>query len=142
MQTQILFEKLDANATVPTRGTPSSAGFDLYALADVTIGEGNTLVRTGIAVALPSGTYGRIAMRSGLAVRHHLNVSAGVIDIDYRGEVGVVVYCTKPGYSYTIKAGERFAQLIPELVSYCDAAVVDRLPDPAQEHAGFGSTGK
>lgn len=139
---QILFKKLDSAAVVPTRGTPTSAGFDLYALKDTELGHGSTLVHTGIAVALPAGTYGRIAMRSGLAVREHLNVSAGVIDIDYRGELGVVVYCTRSDARYTIKAGERFAQLIPEMVSYCTSETVDELPEPEQHHGGFGSTGK
>ena len=139
----ILFKRLNPGAQIPVRGTPSSAGFDLFALADTVIdgATGSTLVHTGIAVALPRGTYGRIAMRSGLAVRQHLNVSAGVIDVDYRGELGVVVYCTKADHQYTIKAGERFAQLVPEYISYADSVVVDELPAPDQYHGGFGSTG-
>ena len=142
MESKILFKKLNPEATVPTRGTPTSAGFDLYALTDTEIGLGSHLVHTGIAVALPEGTYGRIAMRSGLAVREHLNVSAGVIDRDYRGELGVIVYCTHPDSApYKIKAGERFAQLIPEIVSYCESETVDELPIPDHHHAGFGSTG-
>lgn len=77
MADEILFMKLHTNDTIPTRGTRASAGFDLYALEDTTIvgGAGNILVHTGIAVKLPPGTYGRIAMRSGLALRQHLGVS-------------------------------------------------------------------
>ncbi len=143
MEPQILFKKLNPDAIIPIRGTKSSAGFDLHAIEDTVVGShGNTLVHTGIAVALPAGTYGRIAMRSGLALKQHLNVSAGVIDMDYRGELGVIVYCTKPGSFYTIRAGERFAQLVPELVNYCESSVVDELPAPDQYHGGFGSTGR
>lgn len=93
----VLFKKLDSGAVVPTRATKHSAGFDLYALEDTLIvgGAGNVLVRTGIAVELPLGTYGRIAMRSGLAKNQHLTVSAGVIDLDYTGEIGVLVSSTK-----------------------------------------------
>lgn len=93
----IQFKKLHEDAIIPTRGTAYAAGFDLYALQDTLIvaGMGNVIVPTGIAVQLPRSTYGRIAMRSGLAVKQHLSVSAGVIDIDYTGGIGVVTYCTK-----------------------------------------------
>lgn len=172
----IQFMKLDPEAVIPTRGTENSAGFDLYALADTTIvgGCGNVLVPTGIAAQAPVGTYLRVAMRSGLAVKQHLSVSAGVVDIDYTGGVGVVVYCTKmfelakmdelPSRSpttydptvcignttcmdlkphvYTIKKGERFAQLIPEKVSYGAGETVDSFCRSYSDHAGYGSTGQ
>jgi deoxyuridine 5'-triphosphate nucleotidohydrolase len=159
----IQFKKLHPDAIIPTRGTENSAGFDLYALNDMLItgGCGNVLVPTGIAVQLPEGTYGRIAMRSGMATKQHLSVSAGVIDIDYTGGVGVVVYCTKSrvasireyadgttapsDYSETfrcyIRKGERFAQLIPELVSSAKGEEVTEFRRKYGEHVGFGSTG-
>lgn len=143
----VLFKKLNPEATIPTRATPNSAGFDLYALCETTIdSNGSYLVPTGVAVQLPPGTYGRIAMRSGLAVKQHLAVSAGVIDVDYAGDVGVVVFMTgaEPHSTrqYTIKKGERFAQLIPEMVSYAPGIEVDEFPVKYGEHAGFGSTGE
>jgi dUTP pyrophosphatase len=93
----IKFSKLNENAIIPTRGTDDSAGFDLYALEDVLIvgGAGNFLVPTGIAVELPEGTYGQIYMRSGLALKQHLTVTAGVIDRDYTGPIGGLVSSTK-----------------------------------------------
>ncbi len=93
----ILFSKLHPDAIIPKRGTNLSAGFDLYALEDTLIvgGAGNILVPTGIAVKLPEGTYGRIVMRSGLALKQNLTVSAGVIDRDYTGPIGVLVSSTK-----------------------------------------------
>ncbi len=158
---KIQFKKLHADAIIPTRGTPYSAGFDLYALEDTYIvsGTGNVVVPTGIAVQLPSGTYGRIAMRSGLAVKQHLNVSAGVIDRDYTGPIGVIVFSNKIfdivrigeaeikqtpiAHSCVIKKGERFAQLIPERVSYV-VNVEEVLEFDLRyvvDHTGYGSTG-
>jgi deoxyuridine 5'-triphosphate nucleotidohydrolase len=165
---QIYFKKLDPEAIVPTKGTSLSAGWDLYALADtkITGGQGSVIVPTGISVMIPQGYYGRIAMRSGLAVKQHLAVSAGVIDRDYAGPIGVVTFHTFGVYTstgaspvaynnYTIKKGERFAQLIIEQCHYGDCKVVDEFPTIAKDtfspvphganvttHAGFGSTGK
>lgn len=132
------FQKLNPEAIVPTKGTSRAAGYDLYALEDrvITGGQGSFLVPTGIAVKLEEGSYGRIAMRSGLAIREHLAVSAGVVDEDYYpGHVQVVIYCTKIGHSFTIKKGERFAQIIPE-------KIVQRYSCVGERDGGFGSTGK
>ena len=159
----VQFKKLHPDAIIPTRATSHSAGFDLYALKDMIItgGCGNVIIPTGIAVQLPEGTYGRIAMRSGLAVKQHLNVSAGVIDVDYTGEIGVIAYCTKTRVAYTreyasgeshpasrseifecrIGKGERIAQLILEVVSYAKAEEVTEFRRNYQNHGGFGSTG-
>jgi dUTP pyrophosphatase len=147
----IQFKKLADNAIIPTRGTTNSAGFDLYALEQTYIfgGAGNAIVPTGIAVQLPEGTYGRIAMRSGLAIKKHLSVSAGVIDIDYTGGIGVVTFCTKLSfdsdnvdkYFVKIEKGEKFAQLIPEKISYAQSQVVDNFQRSYLNHAGYGSTG-
>lgn len=146
-QNKVQFKKLHADAIIPQRGTPTSAGFDLYALEDRIISHeyGMCLVRTGIAVKLPPGTYGRIAMRSGHTVKHHLAVGAGVIDIDYTGPIGVAVHRVRPdedGGSYTIKKGERFAQLIVEKISYVEGIEVVEGDFGLDEHTGFGSTGK
>jgi dUTP pyrophosphatase len=84
MEPIIQFKKLVADAIIPSRGTPLSAGFDLTSIHDVLIDSSAGVVRvsTGIAVQLPHDCYGRIAMRSGLALRQHLCVTAGVIDLD------------------------------------------------------------
>lgn len=144
------FCKLDKEAYIPIRSTPFSAGYDLYALEDATITpiNGSTLVKTGVSVQIPEGYYGRVAMRSGLAVNEHLAVSAGVIDRDYAGPIGVVVYCTKlfnqnnfPHHGYTIKKGQRFAQLLIEKI-YEGQSVVVESDDRLSDHKGFGSTGQ
>jgi dUTP pyrophosphatase len=153
METPVKFCKLHPDAIIPKRATKDSAGFDLYALEGVTIYgcEGNFLVKTGIAVELPEGTYGRIAMRSGLALTKHLTVSAGVIDRDYTGEIGVLVSATRyrdprclnafSQYRYTINKGERFAQLVIEKIYSGDAIEVEEISNKEIEHTGFGSTG-
>ncbi|KHJ43362.1 dUTP diphosphatase [Trichuris suis] len=85
--------KLSGYATTPTRGSSLAAGFDLYSAYEYEIlPGGNCLCMTDIQVAIPEGCYGRVAPRSGLAVKHCIDVGAGVIDGDYRGNVGVVLF--------------------------------------------------
>jgi len=85
-------KKLSTEVRVPTKGTARAAGHDLYANQGTDVpAKGPAIVSTGIAIGLPHNTYGRIAPRSSLAVRHRLTTNAGVIDSDYRGEVKVVL---------------------------------------------------
>jgi dUTP pyrophosphatase len=87
------FSKLTEFAYAPTKATPYAAGFDLYSAYDYTIEPGNKqLVMTDIQIALPDECYGRIAPRSGLASKNFIDVGAGVIDRDYRGNVGVLLF--------------------------------------------------
>ncbi|GMP93087.1 hypothetical protein CsSME_00043060 [Camellia sinensis var. sinensis] len=84
----VQFIKMLPQATRPTRATDGAVGYDLTSIAMYVIPtQGRTLVSTGIAMEIPCGLYGRIAPRSGLALIHGINVGAGVIDPDYRGEV-------------------------------------------------------
>lgn len=86
-------QRLSADATIPTRGSKFAAGYDLYASKDMQILKGGrAVVPTDISIAVPPHTYGRVAPRSGLAVKHGINTGAGVIDEDYRGPVGVVLF--------------------------------------------------
>ena len=141
-QSTIQFKKMQPDAIIPTRGTPKSAGFDLYSLNDyiITGGMGSVMIATGIAVQLPEGTYGRIAARSGLALREHLAVNAGVVDIDYASAIGVVAYVTKNDHQVVIKRGDKIAQLIPEIINYATAMEVDMFFDHDEVHLGWGST--
>ncbi len=118
VQSELYFTKVDENAVIPTLGSALAAGYDLYANHDAVIigGSGNVLVKTGVRVHLPSETYGRIAMRSGLAYKHHLCVSAGVIDEDYTGEIGVLIFSSCVSSTYEIKKGDRIAQLVVEKI--------------------------
>ena len=81
--------KLSENATIPTKGSVSAVGYDLYSAEDqVIVARGKGLVKTDIQIKVPHGTYGRVAPRSGLAWKQHIDIGAGVIDEDYRGNVG------------------------------------------------------
>ncbi|XP_075210735.1 deoxyuridine triphosphatase isoform X2 [Lycorma delicatula] len=78
---------------------------------------GKVLIKTDLQIELPVGCYGRVAPRSGLSWKHHLDIAAGVIDEDYRGNVGVVVF-NHADEAYSVKRGDRIAQLICEKIFY------------------------
>ena len=108
------FVKLSKHAHTPTRGSPKAAGLDLYSSSSTTVpARGKELVFKDLQIQLPDGCYGRIAPRSDLAMNHHIHVGGGVIDQDYRGNVGVVVY-NHPDAPFIITYGDRIAQLICE----------------------------
>jgi dUTP pyrophosphatase len=131
----------DVEARAPTYGSADAIGLDLYASEAVTVWNGSvTPVGTGIAVAIPHGYYGRIAPRSGLALKHAIDVMAGVIDSDYRGEIKVLLTRCAPG-SFDIKVGDRIAQLILERADRPKLQYVSILGDTERGAAGFGSTG-
>jgi deoxyuridine 5'-triphosphate nucleotidohydrolase len=108
---------LSSTAKAPTRGSAYAAGYDLYASKATTIpARGKVLVDTDISIAVPAGTYGRVAPRSGLASKHSIDVGAGVIDADYRGPVKVLLFNFSE-VEFKVEVGERVAQLIVERVS-------------------------
>lgn len=134
--------RLTEDAVVPTRGSVQSAGLDLYSSQDTWIPAlGKCLVSTGISVALPDGCYGRVAPRSGLSSKHFVDVGAGVIDQDYRGEVKVLLFNFNR-VDYNVKKGDRIAQLICERIFIPEVQVVEELSDTDRGANGFGSTGK
>ena len=96
-------------------------------------------MKIGLAVAVPEGTSGRIAPRSGLATKG-ITVDAGVIDADYRGEVKVVLV-NHGKLDYEGKIGERIAQLVVERIDNQDWMEVDGLDGSERAGKGFGSTG-
>jgi dUTP pyrophosphatase len=91
-------------------------------------------------VAIPHGFYGRVAPRSGLAVKHGLDVLAGVIDSDYRGELCCVLYNTGDA-AFELPAGSKICQLIIEKIITPKATWVADLDETARGAGGFGSTG-
>ena len=143
---------LSDRAHIPTRMTAGSAGYDLYAavdavvpatttLANGTVDIGRCLVSIGIALELPVGTVGRIAARSGLSTKFNIEVGAGWIDSDFRGEV-MVELKNLSSTDYEITAGDRIAQLI--LLKTFRAALVlsDDLESTYRGTSGMGSTGR
>lgn len=150
---------VDKNARIPSKSSEFAAGYDLRAVNDVVVGVGERkLVSTGLRLSCPEGTYGRIAPRSGLALKNGIDVMAGVIDPDYIGIVGVVLI-NHGDSPFKINVGDRIAQLIFErfetgnqilhaLFEAGDVGDVDDVGDVGTERtglvrgsAGFGSSG-
>jgi len=139
--TQLLIKRLSEKAKLPTRGSSLSAGYDLYSAVDITIpSRGKGLVDTQISVAVPAGTYGRVAPRSGLASKFMIDTGAGVIDADYRGVVSVLLFNLSDN-DFEVKEGDRIAQLIIEKIHTPDVLEVQDLDETLRGAGGFGSTG-
>ena len=134
--------KLTDNARIPTRGTYRSVGHDLYSAYEYTIpAGGQALVKTDLQIAMPPGCYGRIASRSSLAHLHSVHVGAGVIDPDYRGNVGAVLY-NLSSQDYVVSKGDRCAQIILEQAYVPFIVEVESLPETSRGTGSFGSTGR
>lgn len=95
---------------------------------------------TDLAIAVPEGTYGRIAPRSGLAVKNFIDTGAGVIDADYRGQVKVLLF-NHSEVDFEVKESDRIAQLVLERIYTPDVEVVEKLEESIRGAGGFGSTG-
>jgi dUTP pyrophosphatase len=133
--------KLSDKAILPTKGSKSAAGYDLYSAYDCTIpARGKALVKTDLQVKVPHGTYGRVAPRSGLAWKNHIDIGAGVVDEDYRGNLGVVMF-NHADEEFKIAAGDRIAQLVCEKISYPEMVELPSLDCTERGEGGFGSTG-
>ena len=138
----LLVQFLRDGAVAPERKSAGAAGYDLSACEDATIPPcSRALVDTGLAVAVPAGTYGRVAPRSGLAVRG-MAVGAGVIDADYRGSLKVLLFNHSTTETLDIQRGDRIAQLVLEAIVTPEVQVMAELPPADRGAAGFGSTGK
>lgn len=133
-------QRLTASARAPTRGSAYAAGYDIYASETAEIpAHGRGLVETGIAIAVPPGTYGRVAPRSGLTVKNGIDVGAGVIDEDYRGPVKVALF-NHSDSDFKIQPGDRVAQLVIEVIQTPEVAVVESLEATDRGSGGFGSS--
>jgi len=133
--------KLSETAKIPTRSTDLAAGADLYASEETEISPGSHgLVKTGIAIQFPSGMYARIAPRSGLALKNGIAVGAGVIDQDYTGPIGVILF-NHGKDTFKVQTGDRVAQLILESIALLPLREVQKLSETKRGNQGFGSTG-
>jgi dUTP pyrophosphatase len=137
--------KLVPHAILPVRSTPGAAGYDLFSTDNYVVLPGRrVVVSTGISIQLPTGVYGQVCPRSGLAVKHGLDTLAGVIDPDYTGEVKVVLQNLDFSQPFVIRPGYRIAQLV---LTNCITPGVNELPSEntglvtERGVAGFGSTG-
>uniref|UniRef100_A0AC34GT88 dUTPase-like domain-containing protein n=1 Tax=Panagrolaimus sp. ES5 TaxID=591445 RepID=A0AC34GT88_9BILA len=125
---KVPFLKINENAKAPFRGSEFAAGADIHSAEDCVVPKkGKYLVSTALKLALPKGTYGRVAPRSGLAFKSQIDIGAGVVDEDYRGEVKVLLFNFGQEDFY-VKQGDRIAQLVcQEISSTCE------MPEPREE---------
>lgn len=136
---------LSSHALFPKKSSVNAAGYDLYSIETGVIKpKERRLILTGIALEIPSGYYGRVAPRSGLAFKHGIDVMAGVIDSDYRGEVGVILYNSDSFNDFIFNIGDKIAQIIFE--KYYDFVFnevfqIKDLNETQRGDGGFGSTG-
>lgn len=136
-----------STAKLPTRGSALAAGYDLYSSENAVIkARGQNVIPTDISIVIPDGYYGRVAPRSGLAVKHGIDTGAGVIDADYRGKLGIVLF-NHSDKDFEIKQGDRIAQLLLEKITtppVVELSTEDWEVELNTERGegGFGSTGK
>jgi dUTP pyrophosphatase len=145
LQLKQLHPERDADIPLPRYMTPHAAGMDICAAIDDTLTlapGGIALVPTGLAMALPHGYEAQVRPRSGLAVKHGISIvnSPGTIDCDYRGEVmvGLINLGQSP---YTLRRGERIAQIVIQRVAQARIRLVAELDETQRNDGGFGSTG-
>lgn len=162
---QIKFKRVHPDAILPTRANPMDAGLDLYALEDVEIPPtmtgiegrlsrynngllphlpteiGQAKIRTGIAVEIPQGHYGKVSSRSGFAFNHGVFSFDGTVDASYRGEVGVLLYNTTDR-AYHVHKGDRVAQLLIIPCAILKPVEANTLSETERGKDGFGSSGR
>jgi len=138
-------DKSSEDVALPTYATDGSAGMDVRAVvdSDIVIEPGTSeMVPTGFIIELPAGYEAQIRPRSGLAAKHQIGIlnAPGTIDSDYRGEVKVILmnFGKKP---FTVKRGERIAQMVVAPVTRVVWQEVEAVNDTERGAGGFGHTG-
>ena len=141
-------KKLYEDSEIPKYGSTYAAGMDLFSHDDYEIPpRTRKLVSTGISMSWEGSNakeyYLRIAARSGLSVKNNIDIGAGVIDYDYRGEIFVCFINNDNEKTYTIKKGDKIAKMILERINtFSEVKIVDTHQETERGEGGFGSTGK
>ena len=142
---EVLFAKIDPEASQPSQGTKSAAGWDLRALEDTKVFKGvSAKIRTGLAVAIPEGWEGQIRSRSSLGAKGMIMPNGvGTIDSDYRGELMVLATWIGEGDFIELAKGERIAQMLiaPVPVTNFREVSFEELSTTERGEGGHGSTG-
>ena len=141
----IAFRLLVPHAVLPSRAHEDDAGLDLHAAEDARFGPSERYsVGTGVAVEIPPGHAGLVLPRSGLAHRHGISLvnSPGLIDSGYRGEIRVLLLNTDPADMFTVKRGDRIAQLLVVAYPHIQPVAAETLGDTMRGEGGFGSSGR
>ncbi len=143
---KLTFKKINENAVIPTRATPSSAGLDIYACldepADIAPGE-IKMIPTGLsAMADSDDVVMLIYPRSGLSSKYGVSLAncVGVVDSDYRG-AWFIPLINHGKQTFTVENGMRIAQLIPTKALFPEIEVRDTLTETERGSRGFGSSG-
>jgi dUTP pyrophosphatase len=136
---KLVFEKIHPDAQIPTYGSEKAAGLDVYSPGNYTIEPGaRLLIKTGIKANIPEGTWLSVQSRSGTAVKAGIEKGAGVIDEDYRKEIGILLH-NLGNESYHILKGDRIAQMV--LLPYLRPEIEEGAVDD-NDRGGYGSTGR
>lgn len=141
---QIPVWRLDPELPLPSYAHPGDAGADLHAAVERHLEPGErALVPTGLAIALPEGHVGLVHPRSGLAARHGITIvnAPGTIDAGYRGEIQVCLLNTDREHGFTVRRGDRIAQLVVQRVETAEFVETDDLGGSVRGTGGYGSTG-
>ncbi len=146
LQIKPLSDKIGTDIPLPYYATTGAAAMDLHACIDgpvVIPGGERALIPTGLAVAIPEGYVGIVAVRSSIGIKNGVTLAngIGVIDSDYRGPLGVGLFNTNRE-PYTVQPGDRIAQLMLLPVVQAELELVEALSETARGAGGIGSTGR
>lgn len=137
----IKFKLQQPDAKLPTKGSDEAAGLDLYACENIDIPAGKSAkINTGVCMEIPSGYVGLIWPRSKISTRFNIDILAGVVDSDYRGEIQIALinHGDKP---FEVRTGDKIAQmLIQRHFNYFDIEQVDQLSESRRGKQGINST--
>jgi dUTP pyrophosphatase len=140
---EIKFTKTNEDARIPTRNFNTDTGFDIYSVETIVIpARGSTVVDVGLMFAyITPGYWIKIEGRSGLGFKHGITPHPGIIDQGYRGTAGIKLY-NNTDTEYTVKRGERIAQLIVYRNYYVEMSEAENVEESERGANGFGSSGK
>lgn len=144
MPIKVKINRLDSGLPLPEYQTEGSSGLDLYSREDIVLGSGDYVtVPTGISIELEGGLEAQIRPRSGLASKSGIGIlnSPGTVDSDYRGEIKVILF-NFGDEDFTIKRGDRIAQMVISEVISVELIEVEELNMTERDDGGFGSTGE
>ncbi len=142
---KVFITRLDKDLPIPQYAQAGDAGADVHSRLDIAIAPGErALVPTGISIALPDGYAAFAHPRSGLAIKHGVGMvnAPGTIDAGFRGELQIILINHDLRETFTIKRGDRIAQLVFQKVERADFIEVEELPGSDRGTDGFGSTGR
>lgn len=140
----VLITRLDKDLPLPRYAQGGDAGADLYSRIDYELAPGErALIPTGIAIALPQGFVALVHPRSGLAIKHGISMvnTPGTVDAGFRGELQVILINHDLRENFSIKRGDRIAQIVFQQVERAEFIEVESLPGSGRADGGFGSTG-